>query len=49
MEDRPKFDWKNLRENYVNGNLFRMGDIVENDNTGLVERLFVVVQTTSSR
>ena len=35
----PKFDWKNLRENYVNGNLFRMGDIIENDNTGLVGKI----------
>ena len=25
----PKFDWKNLRENYMNGNIFRVGDIVE--------------------
>ena len=32
----PKFDWKNLRENYMNGNIFRVGDIVENDNTGLI-------------
>ena len=30
----PKFDWRNLRENYMNGNIFRVGDIVENDNTG---------------
>lgn len=35
----PKFDWKSLRENYVNGNLFRMGDWVENDNTGLVGKI----------
>jgi len=32
----PKFDWKNLRENYMNGKVFRVGDIVENDNTGLI-------------
>ena len=32
----PKFDWKNLRENYMNGNIFRVGSIVENDNTGLI-------------
>ena len=32
----PKFDWKNLRENYMSGNIFRVGDIVENDNTGLI-------------
>ena len=36
MENCPKFDWKNLRENYMNGNIFRVGDIVENDNTGLI-------------
>jgi len=35
----PKFDWKNLRENYVNGKLFCMGDWVENDNTGLVGKI----------
>jgi len=35
----PKFDWKGLRENYMNGNVFRVGDIVENDNTGLVGRI----------
>ena len=32
----PKFDMFNLRENYVNKKIFRMGDIVENLNTGLV-------------
>ena len=32
----PKFDMWNLRENYVNKKIFRMGDIVENLNTGLV-------------
>jgi len=35
----PKFDWKNLRENYVNGNIFNVDDIVENDNTGLVGKI----------
>ena len=35
----PKFDWRGLRENYMNGNVFRVGDIVENDNTGLVGRI----------
>ena len=35
----PKFDWKNLRENYVNENIFNVGDIVENDNTGLVGKI----------
>jgi hypothetical protein len=32
----PKFDMFNLRENYVTKKIFRMGDIVENLNTGLV-------------
>jgi len=35
----PKFDWKNLRENYMNGNIFRVGDVVENDNTGLIGKI----------
>ena len=35
----PKFDWKNLRENYLNENVFNVGDIVENDNTGLVGKI----------
>ena len=35
----PKFDWKNLRENYLNENIFNVGDIVENDNTGLVGKI----------
>jgi len=29
-EIAPKFDWKNLRENYVSGNIFKMNTIVEN-------------------
>jgi hypothetical protein len=32
----PKCDMKNLRENYVRGKIFRIGDKVENLNTGLV-------------
>jgi len=32
----PKYDMRNLRENYVRGKIFRMGDKVENLNTGLV-------------
>ena len=32
----PKYDVENLRENYVRGNIFRIGDVVENLNTGLV-------------
>ena len=32
----PKFDMKNLRENYIRNKIFRIGDRVENLNTGLV-------------
>ncbi len=32
----PKFDQESLRENYITGRIFRIGDIVENLNTGLV-------------
>ena len=32
----PKFDPESLRESYVKGKIFRLGDIVENLNTGLV-------------
>lgn len=35
-EIAPKFDMRNLRENYVTGRIFRIGDIVQNLNTGLV-------------
>lgn len=35
----PKFDWKNLRENYVNKKIFNMGEIVENVNTGLIGKI----------
>lgn len=35
----PKLDMKNLRENYVNGNIFNEGDIVENMNTGMVGKV----------
>ena len=35
----PKYDQQTLRENYVNGNIFRIGDIVENLNTGLVGKI----------
>lgn len=35
-EIAPKFDMWNLRENYVTKNIFRLGDFVENLNTGLV-------------
>jgi hypothetical protein len=35
-EIAPKFDWENLRENYVTKKIFKVGQIVENLNTGLV-------------
>ena len=35
-EVAPKFDQRTLRENYIAGKIFRMGDKVENLNTGLV-------------
>lgn len=35
----PKFDWKNLRENYIADNIFRLGSLVENLNTGVVGRI----------
>ena len=38
-EIAPKYDWKNLRENYVNGSLFGIDQLVENLNTGLVGKV----------
>ena len=38
-EIAPKFDWKNLRENYVNRNIFNVGDFVESINTGLTGKV----------
>ena len=38
-EIAPKFDWKNLRENYMNKKVFNIGDTVENLNNGLVGRI----------
>lgn len=35
----PKFDEKNLRENYISGKIFRIGDTIVNDNTGLVGKI----------
>ena len=35
----PKLDWKNLRENYVKENIFKIGQLVESLNTGLVGRI----------
>ena len=38
-EIAPEFDWKNLRENYVNGALFKMDQLVENLHTGLIGKI----------
>ena len=38
-EIAPKLDWRNLRENYVKKNIFNIGDLVENLNTGLIGRI----------
>jgi len=38
-EIAPKYDWKNLRENYVTKNLFCVGQLVENLNTGLIGKI----------
>ena len=35
----PKFDFKTLREHFVNGNIFNIGTLVENLNTGLAGRV----------
>ena len=38
-EIAPKFDWKGLRENYIGEKVFRVGQVVENMNNGLVGRI----------
>jgi hypothetical protein len=38
-EIAPKFDMRNLRENYVKEKIYKLGDIVENLNTGLVGKI----------
>ena len=38
-EIAPKFDWKNLRENYVSGAVFNKDDLIENLNHGLVGKI----------
>ena len=38
-EIAPKFDWNGLRENYIGEKVFRVGQIVENMNNGLVGRI----------
>ena len=38
-EIAPKFDWKGLRDNYVQEKIYRVGQKVENMNNGLVGRI----------
>ena len=38
-EIAPKYDPKGLRDNYISGNIFNLGDIVENLNTGLIGKI----------
>ena len=38
-EIAPQFDWKNLRENYISGNIFKVDQLVENLHTGLVGKI----------
>jgi hypothetical protein len=38
-EIAPKFDWENLRENYIAKKIFKVGQLVENLNTGLVGKI----------
>jgi hypothetical protein len=38
-EIAPKLDFQSLRENYITESIFKMGEIVENLNTGLVGRI----------
>ena len=38
-EIAPKFDWKGLRENFINEKIFKVGELVENVNTGLVGKI----------
>ena len=38
-EIAPKFDWQGLRENYVQEKIYRVGQLVENMNNGLVGRI----------
>ena len=38
-EIAPKFDANSLRENYISENIFQIGQLVENLNTGLVGRI----------
>ena len=35
----PKLDWKGLRNNYINEKIFKIGQLVEDFNTGLIGRI----------
>jgi len=35
----PKLDWKNLRENYIKERIFKVGQLVEDFNTGIIGRI----------
>ena len=38
-EIAPKFDWKGLRENFIGDKIFRVGELVESVNTGLIGKI----------
>ena len=38
-EIAPLFDWKNLREHFIGKKIYKVGELVENLNTGLVGRI----------
>ncbi len=38
-EIAPRIDWQGLRENYYTKKIFKMGDLIENMNTGIVGRV----------
>lgn len=38
-EIAPDLDYKNLRENYIKNKIFKIGDVVENLNTGLIGKV----------
>ena len=38
-EIAPKFDWKGLRENFISNKIFKVGELVESVNTGLIGKI----------
>ena len=38
-EIAPKYDFQSLRENYIQENIFKLGELVENINTGLIGKI----------